>query len=193
MCLICSGEYKGMNNLDVVDCNECPHVTTIPHIPGVIKIYCRNCPKIVSIPHIKGLRHLLCYNCPNLEYIPDIRGLTLLICDNCPNLKQLPNIRELQILFCTNCPLLKYIPNKIYYLHTLECDPILWSFYKQNPSFSSNLNKLITIQRFIRKWLKIKKLLRWLSTPSFSEWYYLPYNPGGQRAIKRLSGYTHSQ
>lgn len=55
-----------------------------------------------------------------------------------------------------------------------------WSFNEQY------IQKVIIIQKYFRKYKKIKRMIRWVNSAEFNEWYYTPNNAGGKRAIQRL-------
>lgn len=48
------------------------------------------------------------------------------------------------------------------------------------------IQKLVIIQKYFRKYKKIKRMIRWVNSVEFNEWYYHPNNPGGKRAVERL-------
>ena len=98
-----------------------------------------------------------CYGCSNLTSIPNIQELKQLSCSNCPKITSIPNIQGLKYLDCWGCP---WIPNR-------------------NDEYKSNIEKLIIIQQWARKWLRFIRLRNFIKSREFVEWYYHPDNRGG--------------
>ena len=159
MCAICENRYVGIKQLH---CINCPNVKEIPYIHGLEELYITDCSKLTSIPNIEGLKELYCNNCPNLTSIPKIEGLKKLCCYGCPNLTSIPNIKELN---CSSCPWIPY----------------------QNDDFKDNIKKLIILQRWFKKYFKIKVAQRYIKTKEFNEWFYSPNNFGGYKHKLRMT------
>jgi len=163
MCIICTGDYVGLN---VVDCSECKNVTEIPVIPGLKELSCWGCPNLTKIPAIPGLKVLDCSYCVNLKEIPVIPGLINLVCHCSRSLIEIPIISGSRNIF-RDCPWLKY-----------------------NEEFERNISYLVKIQRIVRKYHKLKICKRWVESDDFRHWYYHPEGPGGIKAVLRLKERT---
>ena len=81
MCVICKNDR--LEGLQILDCSDCPLLTSVPHIEGLQKLYCYNCPLLTSVPQIEGLR-LNCFGCKWLKtdsnFNESITKLKLLQC-----------------------------------------------------------------------------------------------------------------
>ena len=146
MCIICRGES----------------------LEGLQKLYCSNCPLLTSIPVIEGLQILDCYDCPLLTEIPLIEGLQELHCHNCPQLTSIPVIEGL-----------KYYYDHMYYT-TTNYNKALIKLSENGCSWLKpskyKLNKVITLQRYFKKTILIKNLMKII--PDITEVYYQPGNKG---------------
>lgn len=76
-----------IRNLKILNCYNCPLLTSIPFIKGLDKLYCTYC-YIKSIPFIEELNDLTCAGCP-LKSIPLFKNLVYLNCSNCPLLQSI--------------------------------------------------------------------------------------------------------
>jgi hypothetical protein len=56
----------------------------------------------------------------------------------------------------------------------------------QNPEYKSNLQALLTLQRFCRKNLRYWRIKNWVQTRECTEWFYDPQNMGGHKHIQRM-------
>jgi hypothetical protein len=63
-----------IHGLQILNCDNCPNLTTIPQISGLKTIDCSYCPNLFYIPVIPGLKKLSCCECPSLT-IPEIIDL----------------------------------------------------------------------------------------------------------------------
>ncbi|MEK6892358.1 MAG: hypothetical protein AABX25_04180, partial [Nanoarchaeota archaeon] len=121
-----------MEGLEILDCDGCQSLTTIPNIEGLKELYCYNCPLLTTIPNIEGLKYLDCDGCQSLTTIPNIEGLKELYCYNCPLLIYIPNIKK--IIYNENLFKLSYEGCK--YLISKKIDNLynniyyLWKSYK---------------------------------------------------------------
>lgn len=118
MCIICTGKYKELRDITTIKCIDCPNVTIIPHISGVLFIDCRNCPSLTTILQ-KDLCELYCINCPMLSDITQVQSVYRLTLAICKLIKDVPNIKNLEVLWCVGCPI-KKIP-AIPTLKTIIC------------------------------------------------------------------------
>jgi len=87
-----------------------------------------------------------------------------LYCEGCPRLTKIHSISELKEFDCFECPWIEY-----------------------NDEFKENLSALITIQKYIKKYHKLKICKRWVESDDFRHWYYHPDGPGGIKAVLRLN------
>jgi hypothetical protein len=212
MCRICSGEYKGQTELFC----ECPTLTSIPEIPGLLRLICVNCPLLTSIDglaRLSGFEKVYCGNCPlltSVEGLALISGLQKLYLSNCP-ITSIPMIPGLQELYCWNCSLL----TSIYALPTLDLDCRVCPIFRTIPeikestelhvyhcpwvprgnhNYERNIQALLTLQKFCRKNLKYWRIKNWVGSVECTEWFYDPRNMGGYKHIQRmgkfLSGLT---
>ena len=112
-----------------------------------------------------GIKQLHCINCPNVKEIPYIHGLEELYITDCSKLTSIPNIEGLKYLSCYGCPWIPY----------------------QNDDFKDNIKKLIILQRWFKKYFKIKVAQRYIKTKEFNEWFYSPNNFGGYKHKLRMT------
>ncbi len=222
MCIICTGEYKTIENLTTLVCSGCT-LTEIPVIPGLKYLYCAHCPSLTEIPIIPGLKELYCLGCtlteipviPGLQYldcswstsltkisiipglrelycfkctslteIPIIEGLKILNCSWC-TLKEIPVIPGLKELYCYECTSLTEIPNSPD-LQTIGYYSCPW--LSKNPYFEENLEKLIFLQKKLRRRYVGKKLETLI--PEVSEIYYSPGCKGYELAKRSFYSST---
>src|SRR5947199_266313 len=151
MCIICKN--KKLKGLKILDCSNCPLLTSIPQIEGLQTLYCCNCPLLTTIPQIKGLQILDCWNCSFLTTVPQIEALQVLNCSNCPMLTTVPQIEGL-IVICFDC---KWLKTDIY--------------------FNESITKLKIIQSWFKKILLSKRLMKLI--PQLIPLYYHPDAKGG--------------
>jgi hypothetical protein len=211
MCRICEGDYD--ENTRELDCSGCPRLQTLPENLGKLKelncnycpnlrqlsdnlgkleiLYCYNCLLLQNLPECLGnLKYLDCARCPRLQKLPDNLGkLEILWCYSCPLLQSLPvdttleclgNLKELN---CRNCPLLQKLPENLRYLSCRGCH---WLNHSQNPDYNSNIQKLIILQNFVRKYLKYRRFVKYVNSKAFIEWIYDPERIGGRLSKKSL-------
>jgi hypothetical protein len=138
-------------------------------------------PDISSLINLTGLD---CSYCPLLTSIPDtLINLINLYCHNCPLLTSIPsNFIKLIFLNCDSCSLLTSIPSSVVYLICYKCPWI-------DSNKTKNIQKLITIQRFIKNNIKYRRFSRWIKSKTGIEWIYHPNNIGGiiaKREIERM-------
>ena len=114
------------------------------------------------------------------EPVEDLVNLTTLDCSWCPSLvsvsKELVNLTT---LYCSGCPLLVSVPKELVNLTTLYCYWCPW--LTQNVAvYPNHLLSLLRLQRWSRRGLKGARLLRWMRTRAFNEWFWSPSEIGGQ-------------
>ena len=171
-------------NLTYLDCRNSHLLTNIPStFINLTYLDCSRCPILTSIPNtFVNLRHLNCNNCPLLPNIPNtLVNLTCLNCNSCCLLTCIPNtLVKLKILNCCNCHMLintpQYYKIKYFYHNSSWIDP----------NKTNNIQKLITLQRFVKKNLKYWIFSRWIKSREFNEWIYHPDNIGGKMAKKQI-------
>ncbi len=66
MCRICDDDFEGVK---ILDCSDCPLLTSISNIEGLKILNCSYCPLLTFIPNIEGLKTLYCSDCPFLTSI----------------------------------------------------------------------------------------------------------------------------
>jgi hypothetical protein len=206
MCIICeTKDISTLVNLRRLDCYNCPLLTSIPNtLVNLINISCIGCPLLTSIPNtLVNLRTLYCDNCPLLSCIQStFVNLIYLRCVKCPLLTSIPDtLINLTHLICTNCPLLTSIPDTFINLIELHCNgnrlitsiPYIstgYNYYYDCPWINNNktrnIQKLITLQRFVKKNLKYWRFSRWIKSREFNEWIYHPDNIGGKMAKREI-------
>ena len=179
MCIICTKEiYKqNLDTLQKLDVSFCSNLTS-EKLQEVL-IQCKN------------LKELRCYCCTSLTSL-DLRNninLSLLSCSRCTSLTSL-DLREnikLTILWCRSCISLTSVDLHIELDYKyINCYNSPW--ISQNEYFSSNLQKLLKIQRWYRRILIIK----YMKSKQFIEWIYNPNNIGGKyHKLKLLKEFTY--
>ncbi len=178
-----SFEIIKIKGLQYIFLDHCASLTNIPLIEGLKILHCYNCRSLTNITLINGLQELHCGNCPMLSNIPLIKGLQQLSCDNCPLVKNIPLIEELQRLKCTNCPLLTNVPTPINNIPLLYCYNCKW-LKENNYEYDNNIKKIKIIQRFIKKNILGKRLIRLI--PKIIPIYYHPEYKGGYMHKKQM-------
>ena len=179
MCIICSGEYEG---LDILDCSGCIKLKEIPVIPGLKVLNCSRCPNLVKISIIPKLNRLNCSRCMKLKDVPVIPNIWLLDCSYCPSITEIPLIPGLKYIFVIGCKSLTKIPIIYGIMMSHGCH---WLDYDNN-DFKKNVEKLIKIQRYIKKYHKLRILKKWINSENFNDWYYNPEGIGGIKTVLRL-------
>jgi len=196
MCIICTGEIynENLNTLQILDVAYCPDLTSeklqevLIQCKNLKSLDCSDCMSLTSIDLRKNinLTILWCSNCTSLTSI-DLRSrsegvtskgcinLKELFCYNCPFLTSLDlrsniNLTRLWCHSCTSLTSLNLLSN-IENIHHSRCPWII-----QNKKFSSNLQRLIKIQKWYRKLL----LIKYMKSQEFIEWIYNPSNIGGK-------------
>ena len=91
---------------------------------------------------------------------------------------------NLRILKCSFSRCLLSIPNNDY--DELDCLRCPWVPYK-NHKFEYNIKRLIILQRWFKKYFKIKVAQRYIKTKEFNEWFYSPNNFGGYKHKLRMT------
>jgi len=86
MCLICEcdGDYKQLEEIEVLNCSNCPHLTAIPYMAKLETLWCTDCPQLATIAVNPDLFWLVCSRCPRLSVIPFNASLLHVCYDNCP-------------------------------------------------------------------------------------------------------------
>ena len=149
------------------------------------ELLCSNCPLLTGIPDtLINLFNLDYDDCPLSTSIPDtLVNLTYLDCSNCPLLTSIPDtLVNLEELLCSNCPLLTSIPDTLVNLTELDCINCPWI----DKNKTKNIQKLITFQRFVKKYVKYQIFSRWIKSKEGVEWIYHSDNIGGKIAKKQI-------
>ena len=122
------------------------------------KLNCNGCTKLKSIPYIPSLERLHCGGCTSLKNIPDIPGLKFLVCAFCRMIIHRPKAAMFDFTGC------------------------VWINHRHNFWYKDNISKLIVLQKWFRKCLSSKKLIRII--PILTEIFYSPYSRGALLASK---------
>lgn len=155
--------------------------------------------EIEVVKSLPNLRMLYVNGKKNLREIECMPKLDILHCESCPKLKFLPNFPNLGVLHCSRSTNLIYQPSPEFVrlveekgrpFHQLTCSHCPWVNYRDDtdrvlqdfPTYEENIQKLVKIQRFWRKYRKIYLARKWINTKEFAEWYYHPDNRGGKMA-----------
>ena len=80
---------------------------------------------------------------------------------------------------CGSCPKLTIIPDNI----------IDYNYYNSpwiSESKTRNIQKLITLQHFVKNNIKYWRFSRWIKSREFNEWIYHPDNIGGKMAKREI-------
>ena len=160
MCLIC--DYEGTTlegGFQILDCHGCKNITSIPVIKGLQQLYCGGCTNLESLPNIPGLQKLIFWGCEKIKIIPNIKTLLLINCMKCPGLTSIPEIKGLKHLNCTGCTNLINLP-KIDDLRNIYCKDCPWLKHFKNPNYEENIRNLVILQKFFKRILASRKLLR---------------------------------
>ena len=150
-------------------------------IEGLERLYCTDCSKITIIPRIKGLLHLYCDGCSNLTKLPEIEELEELDCKNCSKLVEIPDsLASLKNVNCSQCRRLIKIPGTLRGSDKrliLRSDGCVWLNDKNNKKYDENIVKLKILQRWAKRMLLVKRLIRLI--PQLMPLYYDPLAKGG--------------
>ena len=132
----------------------------------------------------------MCIICTGEIYKQNLNILTLLDVSSCPNLTSeklqeiLIQCKNLETLWCNDCTSLTSLDLRnnieIKYKSIHYSSKCPW--ISQNEGFSSNLQRLIKLQRWCRRIL----LIKYLKSKQFIEWIYNPSNIGGRLYKKWL-------
>ena len=127
--------------------------------------------------------------------VEEFVNLTALCCYECPSLTSIPKeLANLTTLYCSDCLSLVSIPKELVHLTHLYCSRCHW--LPQNAcEYPNHLQSLLRLQRWSRRGLKGARLMRWMRTRAFAEWYWSPDEIGGQRTkcdLKRIVGQRES-
>jgi len=184
-------------NLKELDCHYCKSLTSLDlwssseevtsfGCVNLEMLYCYSCTSLTSLDlrNNINLMTLWCYGCSSLTSL-DLRknkNLQNLHCYACSSLTSLDlrKNKNLQNLLCSSCKsLINLKLPKEYkgYINRYDCPWII-----QNKKFSSNLQRLIKIQKWYRKLVIIK----YMKSQEFIEWVYSPTNIGGRLYKKWL-------
>ena len=187
-------------NLILLHCMNCLGLTEIPTLPNLRHIYARGCKNLVKICPQYRLVRLHCELCVKLTELPKLPFIFTLCCNGCDGLKEISGYYSLRKLWCNDCINLVRIYNvHLSHLFCQRCPKLIetpetlhncflgspWA--NCNRVFSDSLVKLIRLQKIMRKYLKIKRIIRWLNSNEFSEWFYHPDGPGGRMVLRRLN------
>ena len=193
MCIICTKKINDKNLYTLTELNVscCSNLTSeklqkiLIQCKNLKELGCNSCTSLTSLDlrsNIK-LTRLWCNNCTSLTSL-DLHSvnLTILWCYNCRSLTNL-DLRKnkyLTTLWCYNCTSLTSLDLPKGYHGYIDCSDCPW--ITQNKEFSSNLQRLIIIQKWYRKLLIIK----YMKSQEFIEWIYSPNNIGGRLYKKWL-------
>ena len=165
----------------ILSCLDCPLLTKIPNIEGLIFLNCSGCP-VTEIPVINGLKELRCSYCPLLTEIPNI-------CYNSPLITEIPNITELEYLDCSDCPIKKINIRRIKTLICINCrlltkvssDRLVCQYCPWlSQNYKNKISQGIKLQRWIKSNFRYFVFKNWISSPEGREWIYNPDNVGGR-------------
>jgi hypothetical protein len=156
MCVICKGKVNFQTTN--IYCFNCPNLTSLKGLENCqnlerLDIY--NCPNFASFKGLSTCEKLTCSNCPNLTSLEGLENCNILKISKCPikSLKPLSN-KRLDLLDCSDCILLfslkKFRADGIERTDFSNCP---WLKCNQNKNYDSNMEKLIILQRSIRKLL----------------------------------------
>lgn len=197
-------DIQGLERLDVYDCAA---LSVIPCIKGLKKLYIWNCPSLSILPSIKGLKVLQCKSLKNLIEIPMIEELKTLICEDLPKIAKIPDIHGLEKLWCWNCPGVKEIPfieGLEDNIHIYGCRNLIkipypetkyvpyycpWAHHIYNFGYQKNINILKFLQKWLRRMMVRKKLIRLI--PRLMPLYYHPLAKGGYFHKKDMSEFLN--
>jgi hypothetical protein len=166
MCICCcESDISDIQDLKVLYC--CPLVTSIPStFVNLTSLYCRDCMLLTSIPDT-------------------LVNLELLDCSYCPLLTSIPStFVNLFFLDCGDCPLLTSIPSTFVSASTWVIDDN--SPWINKKSKDDNMGKLITLQLFVKKYVKYRIFSNWIKSREGVEWIYHPDNIGGKMAKRDI-------
>jgi len=189
-------------NLEILYCYNCSSLTSLDlrsSSEGVtskgcinlVTLWCFYCTSLTSLDLWSNinLEELWCSFCTSLTSL-DLQSninLKILYCNFCNSLTSLDlrNNKNLVTLVCSSCKSLTSLnlPKECKgFINQYKCPWII-----QNEEFSSNLQRLIKLQKWYRKLLIIK----YLKSLEFIEWVYSPNNIGGRLyKIKLLKDLT---
>jgi len=195
------------NNINLTElyCYDCPSLISLDlrNNINLTTLWCFYCKSLTSLDlrNNINLTTLWCYYCKSLTSL-DLRSssggvtsegcvnLIHLMCNNCTSLTSLDlrsniNLTTLWCFSCTSLTSLDLRNNfKLDYKYINYCN---CPWITQNEYFSSNLQRLIRIQKWYRRILIIK----YMKSKQFIEWIYNPSNIGGKcHKLKLLKEFT---
>ena len=142
--------------------------------------------KTSDISTLVNLTELYCACCPLLTSIPNtLVNLTHLNCACCHLLTSIPStLVNLRFLWCADCRLLIDIPDTLVNLQFVDFRESPWINYKDIKN--KNVSKLITLQRFVKGYIKSRIFSRWIKSREGVEWIYHSDNIGGKIAKRSI-------
>jgi hypothetical protein len=140
----------------------CTGITTIPTLPNLTSLYCSGCTGLTTISPLPDLITLDCTGCTGITTISPLPDLITLDCTGCTGITCIPPVLNLTYLYCGGCTWI---------------DPRIEK---------SNLKKLITLQRFVKKNYRYFTFKHWIKSRAGVEWLYSPDNIGGKVVKKQI-------
>ena len=185
MCIICTGEYKNIPDIETINCSGCTELKEIPVIPSLKYLYCNECTALTTFPALPNLALLVCYECTGLIALPVLPRLRELHCYGCTGLTilaGLPNLKDLNCGGCIRLIILPVLPR----LEYIYCNGCTWLDHPKNPDFKNNFNKLTKAQNITRRFLRRLHIKNYLQAEAFVAWWYSPLISGGKKAKKEI-------
>jgi len=173
-------------NLSTLRCFDCTSLTNLDLRSNINlkELVCSSCISLTSLDlqNNINLKELVCSRCRSLTSL-DLQNninLTTLDCFFCISLTSLDlrNNIKLKDLGCSYCISLTSL--RCVNLTTSQRSNCSW--ISQNKDFSSNLQRLIKLQKWYRRIL----LIKYMKSQEFIEWIYAPNNIGGSLYKKWL-------
>jgi hypothetical protein len=175
-------EIYASKNLVLLNCKGCYSLKKLPIFLNLKILNCDGCRELTDIPIMENLREIDCSDCNELKIIPTLPKLEHLDCSSCINLTTIEQMPKLNWINCNNCRMITSMHDS----STVLYNKVPWLDNIINIDFKDNINDLIRIQQWYRKYKKINNFIKMLTSHSFNVWYYNPFNQGGKQTIRRL-------
>ena len=168
--------------LSLFDCTYCTSLEVMPHFPELRSLWCRNCDKLRFIPEMRKLGYLEAMNCRSLLSIISSQKLYISDLSGCLLLQTILLPKAIHAK-CDNCFALEYVSANVNVSNAKHCKNL-----KGSPDYDPDtFHFLYALQKFWKKVVFLRKLLRFVKSSTFVEIYFTPGCRGEWVASKHWS------
>lgn len=176
-----SGNFPSLEALDFSDCKFLTEISG--NFPKLEKLECGGCTELQILPEMCNLKYLELRSSKVQEISGNFPHLEYLCCIDCSMLKKISgNFPKLTRVFCSGCTILLQFsgnfPESMLDNSYYGGCPFL--NYPKNYKYSKNIHNLSILQKFVRKYQRYRKFVRYTNSREFIEWIYDPDRIGGR-------------